>query len=567
MSHFLASWFRSYFHFGRTSFLTPVIPSAAPEESCLFTKPLGAEPRNSGAACSYQAGAGYSHEATLCCIQHRTQIIELAGTKGLQSIVLILLLLLAGCTVGPNYHRPSVPAAPTWKEEPPWRTATPQDSIPKGNWWTIFGDEELNQYEIQALQANPTIDVARYQLEQARASARISGSGLFPQTNAGFSAQRARLSGNRPSNGSTIVLVPVTQNNFTLPFNLSWELDLFGGVRRNIESSNALYQSSAANLENVRLVITSELAVDYFSLRELDAEIKVVDSAAQYQEKGLTLVQNRHTGGVASGLDVAQQETLLESTRTQATLLRQQRAQFEHAIGTLVGTPASSFSVPVKPLALEPPVIPIGVPSDVLERRPDIGIAERQMAAQNAQIGVAKAAFYPSIGISASAGTNSSVFSQILNAPSTFWALGASLTQPLTNGGKLTAQLDFAKAGYGSSLANYRQSVLTAFQEVEDALAGLSVLSQASTTQEKAVEAADRALKIANDRYVGGLVTFLDVITAQETLLDNQRLATQLLGQRLVTSVNLVKALGGGWDAASLQAIHVDPTLKQAVQP
>lgn len=479
----------------------------------------------------------------------------------------LFLLVLAGCTVGPNYHRPPVPAAPSWKEEPPWRTATPQDSISKGTWWEIFGDQELNNYEVQALKANPTIDVARYQLEQARASARITRSGLYPQTSVGFSAQRARLSGNRPTNGSRIILGPVTQNTFTLPFNVSWELDLFGGVRRNLESSNALYQSSAANLENTRLVITAELAVDYFSLRELDAELAVVNSAVVYQEKGLVLVKNRHDGGIASGLDVAQQETLLESTRTQATLLRQQRAQFEHAIATLVGTPASSFSVPLKPLDLQPPVIPIGVPSDVLERRPDVAIAERQMAAQNAQIGVAKAAFYPSIGISGGAGANSGTLGQILDAPSAFWALGANLTQPLFNGGRLTAQLDFAKSAYGGSVANYRQSVLTAFQEVEDSLAGLTVLSEAATTQQKAVEAADRALKIANDRYVGGLVTFLDVITAQETLLDNQRLATQLLGQRLVTSVSLVKALGGGWDAASLQAIHVNATWKQTVQP
>ena len=481
-------------------------------------------------------------------------------------ILAAFLLILGGCTVGPNYHRPSVPAAPAWKEQPPWRTATPQDSIPKGAWWTIFGDSELNQYEAQALSANQTIEIARNQLEQARASARITQSGLFPQATIGFSVQRSRLSGNRPASSSTVVLAPITQNNFTLPFNLSWELDVFGGVRRNVESSGALYQSSAANLENVRLVITAELAVDYFTLRELDAEIAVVDSATEYQEKGLRLVQNRHDGGIASGLDVAQQETLLESTRTQATLLRQQRAQFEHAIATLVGTPASSFSVPGKPLALEPPAIPIGVPSDVLERRPDVAVAERQMAAQNAQIGVAKSAFYPSIGIAASGGVQSTGIGQILNVPSTFWALGANVAESVFNGGKLHAQLDFAKSAYGSSVANYRQTVLTAFQEVEDGLSGLSVLSKAADTQHQAVEAAERALKIANDRYVGGLVTFLDVINAQETLLTNQRLATQILGQRLVTSVSLVKALGGGWDAASLQAIHVNPTIKQAVQ-
>jgi NodT family efflux transporter outer membrane factor (OMF) lipoprotein len=358
----------------------------------------------------------------------------------------------------------------------------------------------------------------------------------------------------------------VTQNTFSIPFNLSWEADVFGGIRRNVESANALYQSSAANLENVRLVVTAELAVDYFTLRELDAEIAVVDSAAEYQEKGLVLVQNRHQGGIASGLDVAQQETLLNSTRTQATLLRQQRAQFEHAIATLVGMPAPSFSVPARPLALAPPAIPIGVPSDVLERRPDVAIAERQMASQNAQIGVVKSAFYPSIGISTGGGTQSSGFTQILNFPSTFWALGANVAETVLAGGRLHAQLDFAKSAYGGSVANYRQTVLTAFQEVEDGISGLSVLSQAAQTQDQAVEAAQRALKIANDRYVGGLVTYLDVITAQETLLDNQRLATQILGQRLVTSVSLIKALGGGWDAASLQAIHVDPTIKQTFQ-
>jgi NodT family efflux transporter outer membrane factor (OMF) lipoprotein len=479
----------------------------------------------------------------------------------------MLLSLATGCLVGPNYHRPPVTAAPQWKEQPPWRSATPQDSIPKGDWWTIFGDPELDQYETQALKANQTIDAARYQLEQARASARITVSGLFPQTNIGFTAQRARLAGNRPLSGTNIPHTALTQNNLTVPFNLSWELDLFGGIRRNIQSSNALYQSSAASLENTRLVITAELAVDYFSLRELDAEIAVVNSAVDYQQKGLQLVENRHKGGIASGLDVAQQETLLNSTRTQATLLVRQRVQFQHAIATLVGTPASNFNVPVKPLQLQPPAVPTGVPSDVLERRPDIAIAERQMAAQNAQIGVAKSAFYPSIAITSGGGSNTGVVGHILDAPSAFWAVGASITQPLTNGGRLTAQLDFAKSAYGTSVANYRQTVLTAFQEVEDGLSGLSVLSEAATTQQQALASAERALKIANDRYVGGLVTFLDVITAQETLLDNQRLATQLLGQQLVTSVSLVKALGGGWDAASLQAIHVNPTWKQAVQP
>lgn len=441
------------------------------------------------------------------------------------------------------------------------------DNMARGTWWTIFSDTELNQYEDQALHANPTIEVARTQLEQARASARISVAGLYPQLTAGFSAQRSRTSANEPTSTGVPLSAPFTANNLVIPFNLSWEPDVFGGLRRGVESANAQYQASAANLENVRLVITSEVAADYFSLRELDAEIGVLLDSVQYQTKALQLVNNRHEGGVASGLDVAQQETLLQSTRTQATLLAQQRAQFEHAIAALTGVPASTFSIPIKPLAMEPPVIPLGVPSDVLERRPDIAQSERTMASENAQIGVAKSAYFPSIGISAAGGSQSTEFASLLNAPSAFWALGANITQTVLSGGRRRAQLDFARAGYAGSVATYRQTVLTAFQEVEDGIAGLNVLSQAGQTQQLAVDAAQRALNIANDRYVGGLVTYLDVVTAEQTLLDNKRLATQILGQRLTTSVSLIKALGGGWDAASLNAVQVKIKASEALQP
>jgi outer membrane protein, multidrug efflux system len=477
------------------------------------------------------------------------------------------LFLITGCAVGPNYHRPDVATAPAWKEQPPWRAADPKDSIPKGNWWTTFGDSELDQYETQALKSNQTIEVARYQLQQARASARITQSGLFPQLTAGISAQRAQTSVGKPTASGIPLASPTVSNDFIIPFNLTWEADLFGGVRRSVESANATYQASAAALENVRLVITSELAVDYFSLRELDAEIAVLNSSVEYQNKSLTLVQNRHTGGIASGLDVAQQETLLNSTRTQATLLRQQRAQFEHAIAALVGVPAPSFSVPVKPLALPPPAVPICVPSDVLERRPDIAQSERQMAAQNAQIGVAKSAYYPGINIVASGGFENTGLGSIIGASTGFWALGANVAETVLSGGRRRAQVDFARSGYGASVANYRQTVLTAFQEVEDSLSGLGVLAEAAETQQQAVTAAQRALQISNDRYTGGLVTYLDVINAQQNLLDTQRLATQILGQRLVTSVSLVKALGGGWDSSSLQAIRVKATVKQALEP
>ncbi len=475
-----------------------------------------------------------------------------------------MFLFLAGCAVGPNYHRPDVPVAPAWKEQPPWRAASPKDGLPKGQWWTIFGDAELSQYESQAITANQTVEIARTQLQQARASARITQSGLFPQLMAGITGQRSRASANQPTASGIPLSGVAAQNNVVIPFNLSWEADVFGGTRRNVESAKALYQASAANLENVRLVVTSELAVDYFTLRELDAEIAVVDSPVVYQARALRLVQNRHAGGIASGLDVAQQETQLNATRTQATLLRRQRAQFEHAIAVLVGVPASTFAVPAKPLALEAPAIPTGVPSDVLERRPDVAQAERQMASQNAQIGVAKSAFYPSIGVSGGGGFQSSDLANLLTAPSAFWAIGANVAEIAFSGGRRKAQLDFAKSAYGGSVANYRQTVLTAFQEVEDGISGLSVLAQAAQTQQQAVDAAQRALTIANDRYVGGLVTYLDVITAEQILLDNQRLAAQILGQRLATSVFLIKALGGGWDASSLQEIQVKANPDQA---
>jgi len=511
--------------------------------------------------------AGRDHAALDCVTFDRETSARARLQSGHKGFCAIFFLLLAGCTVGPNYHRPDVATAPAWKEQPPWRTADPKDSIPKGNWWNTFADSELDQYETQALKSNQTIEAARYQLQQARASARITQSGLFPQLTAGISAQRAQTSVGKPTASGIPLTSPTLSNDFIIPFNFTWEPDVFGGVRRSVESANATYQASAAALENVRLVIASEVAVDYFSLRELDAEIAVLNSSVEYQNKSLTLVQNRHAGGIASGLDVAQQETLLNSTRTQATLLRQQRAQFEHAIAALVGVPASSFSVPVKPLALPPPAVPIGVPSDVLERRPDIAQSERQMAAQNAQIGVAKSAYYPGINIVASGGFENTGLGSIIGASTGFWALGANVAETVFSGGKRRAQVDFAKSGYGASVANYRQTVLTAFQEVEDSLSGLGVLAEAAETQQQAVNAAQRALQISNDRYTGGLVTYLDVITAEENLLEAQRLATQILGQRLVTSVSLVKALGGGWDSSSLQAIRIKATVKQALEP
>ena len=473
-------------------------------------------------------------------------------------------LFLAGCVVGPNYHRPSVPAPDAYKTEAPWRVAAPKDSIPKGAWWEVFHDPELNSYEQQLLAANPSLAAAQDRLSQARALAQVASAGYFPTLSTDPNASRTRYSGNRPE----VVTLgrPLTQNTFTIPFLLNYEPDLFGKVRRTLEASNASLQSTAADMYNVTLVLTAELAADYFTLRELDAETKVVRESVSIQQEGLQLVDSRHKGGVASGLDLAQQKALLDSTQTQLYLVEQQRTQFEHAIAVLVGQPASTFTVPVRALEAVPPPVPLGVPSDLLERRPDIATAERQMAYQNALVGVATAAFYPQLTLFASGGVQSTNITTLFSAPSAIWAVGGDLLQPIFEGGRNRANLVATKSAYDESVANYRQSVLAAFQQVEDGLSGLNCLSQASTTQDAAVGDSRRALELANNRYVGGITSYLDVITAQATLLNNQRLATQLLGQQMLMSVLLVKALGGGWDASQIQNEPVHPKIIQTVQ-
>ena len=485
------------------------------------------------------------------------------------SIVLALLGLAAGCTVGPRYSRPAAPApAPdAWKTQPPWEQAAPKDSIPKGAWWQVFNDPALDAYEQQLLQANQSLVAARDRLDQARSLARVATADMFPQLSADPSAVRERGSGNRPLSGVTQSVRPYTQNVFTVPFSLSYEADLFGRVRHNVEAANASLQSTAADLQNVQLVLTAELAADYFTLRELDAEFEVVQESVGYQRKGLDLVNNRHEGGIATGLEVAQQAALLDSTLSQLALVQQTRAQYEHAIAVLVGQPASSLSLPAAPLRATPPPVPLGVPSDVLERRPDISTAERLMAYQNAQLGIAHSAFYPHITLSGSGGLQSKDISSLFSTPSLVWSLGADALQPLFEGGRNRANLAAARAAYDQSVANYRQSVLTAFQQVEDGISNLSTLSQALATQGAAVEDARRALAIANNRYIGGVTTYLDVITAQTTLLTSERLETQLLGQQMVSSVYLVKALGGGWDAGQLEREQVHPQAGQALQP
>jgi outer membrane protein, multidrug efflux system len=477
------------------------------------------------------------------------------------------LLVCAGCTVGPNYKRPTAPVPAKWEVEQPWREADPKDSVPKTSWWTLFHDDDLNGLETELLAANQTLKVALANFDQARASAALQNATLFPTVGFDPAASRQRFSGTR-STGSTIPLTgPVTQSSYSLPFSVSYEVDLFGKRRRTIEAAQASFQANAADLENVRLVLTAELAADYFTLRQLDTQIGLLNRTVTTLQKGLDLVKSRHQGGLASGLDVAQEETLLNTTRTQATLLRQQRKQFEDAIAVLTGKPAPDFHVSPRELAAEPPNIDTALPSDLLERRPDIAEGERQMAVANAQIGIAKAAYYPSLVLYGQGGWNSSMISQLLNASSGFWALGANVAQDIFTGGARRAQSQFSQAGYDASVAGYRGTVLNAFREVQDNLTGLQVLDAARQSQADAVDSSRRQLEIATSRYVGGLVNYLDVVSAQQNLLNNEQEAAVIQGQRLVTSVLLVKALGGGWDAASLAAVHVKPQLKDVVAP
>ena len=492
--------------------------------------------------------------------------------RALAAVALAALTLAAGCTVGPRYQRPAATAPTTsvptsWKTEPPWQPAAPKDELPKGAWWKLFNDPVLDDYEQQLLAANQSLAVAQDRLSQARSFARVATSGYFPTMTVDPGLARQRGAGNRPLDGGPNTSVPYTQSVFQIPFTINYEPDLFGRVRNNVEAANATLQSTAADLANTQLVLTAELAADYFTLRELDAEYQVVEESVGYQRQGLELVNRRHDGGIASGLEVAQQAALLDATVTQLALVRQSRAQYEHAVATLIGQPASSFAMAPSPLKMAPPPIPLGLPANILERRPDIASAERQVAYANAQVGLAKTAFYPNITLGAQGGWQSRDITTLLNAPSLFWAVGADALQPIFQGGRNRANLAAARAGYDASVATYRQSVLTAFQQVEDGISNLQTLSQAAATQAAAVEEARRELAFANNRYIGGVTTYLDVITAQSTLLNSERLATQLLGQQLVSSVYLVKALGGGWDAKQLETLPVHPEKEQVLQP
>lgn len=479
----------------------------------------------------------------------------LRQTTGMACAAALAVSLAACHAVGPNYQKPTAPVAAHWDTPAPWRPSDPKDAIPKGEWWKVFHDTQLDAYEAQAIAANQTLAAAAARYEQARALASVTVAGLYPKIEVDPAIARQRLSGERPGNPTPGIAA--TQSSVTVPFTVSYEVDLFGRRRRSIEASAAALQSSAADLENARLVIAAELAADYFALQQLDRELSILTGTVDTLDRGLRVVRARRDGGIASGLDVAQEETLLRSTQTEATLVRRDRDAFEHAMADLVGQPAPDFHVAAQPLVAEPPALDIALPSDLLERRPDVGSAERAMAEANAEIGIAMSAYYPSLNVFGTGGWQSTALASIIGGTSTLWAVGASAAQTIFNGGETKARVKFAEAAYTERVADYRESVLNAMREVQDSISGLGVLAEARASQTDAVAAAQRALDIATTRYQGGITNYLDVVAAQGALLSAQRLLAQIRGEQLVASVTLVKALGGGWDRASLDQVKI----------
>ncbi len=457
----------------------------------------------------------------------------------------LLPMLLAGCAAGPEYKKPALDMPAAWQTDSPWRLSAPKDDAAKGPWWQRFGDPQLDALEEKALANSPTLALASARRAQAEAVLAGASAGLYPQAALGVRDARARISANRPLNNNSTPQFTTTQSDYTVVLTASYEADLSGRVQRTIEGAKASAEQSRADFENIRLLLTADLATAYFNLRALDIELDVLARSLGLQRRSLALAAARHDLGATSGLDVAQQQALLDSTLTQVDLLQRQRAQFEHATATLTGTPAPSFALAAQVKTLTPPAVPIGVPSDVLERRPDVASAERAMAVANAQVGVASAAFYPSIFLGASFGDESRMLSSLFSTPSYIWSLGVSVAQTLFDGGRISAGVDSTRANYDATVASYRRVVLTAMQEAEDGISGAAALERAHIQAQTAVRSATRVLDLATDRYEGGLATSLDVIIAEQGLLNSERLAAQILGQRLLTSVFLIKALGG----------------------
>jgi NodT family efflux transporter outer membrane factor (OMF) lipoprotein len=484
-------------------------------------------------------------------------------------LALLAAALPLGCSVGPRYQRPAVQSPPTYKEAEGWKVAEPADASLHGKWWELFDDPQLNALEEQGSISNQNIASAFASFLQARAMVKEARAQYYPTLTASPSVTRSRSSANLQgfagatgtgaASGTTVASTATNSrvfNEFDLPFDASWTPDLWGRVRNTVKGNVAAAQASAADLENVRLTAQAELAVDYYQLRTQDMLKSLLDAAVAAYQQSLDLTRAQFETGIGTEESVAQAQVQLETTRAAATNLGIARAEYEHAIAMLVGQPASTFSIPVQPLEARPPAIPVGVPTQLLERRPDVAADERLMAQANAQIGVAKAAYFPTLTLSAAGGFESSQASNWLTWPSRFWSVGPALAETLFDAGLRRATVQQYEAAYQQTVATYRQTVLSAFQQVEDNLAALRILSVQVEQQDAAVKASQHFLDIATDRYKLGLDPYLDVITAQTSLLSNEQTAASLRMQQLTDSVQLIEALGGGWDSGQLPSEH-----------
>jgi NodT family efflux transporter outer membrane factor (OMF) lipoprotein len=476
--------------------------------------------------------------------------------ENLRSIQLALVLGLAvlefgGCTVGPKYHPPVAQAPPAYKEIGNWKVAQPSDQKLGGNWWEIFQDPQLNSLEQQIEVSNQNLKAAVAQYQQARAVVRFSRADYYPTITGSASATREKFSATRTT---TTIANGKTVSDFLLAADLSYQVDVWGRVRKTVESNREQAQASAADLAVVNLSMHADLAMDYFAARSLDAEEQLLKNTVVQYEYAFQLNEERYRGGVASEVEVEQARTILETTRAQAIDVGVARAQFEHAVAVLLGKPPAEFTLPPLPLTTPPPPIPVGLPSELLERRPDIAAQERLVASANAQIGLAKTAYYPLVSLGAAGGFESGTITKLIQGPSVIWSAGPSAVVTLFDVGRRRAVTDEARAGYDFAVASYRETVLTGFQQVEDSLAALRILEQEAGVQDVAVKAAERSLDLSNVRYTGGVTSYLEVITAQNAALADEVTAVNILGRRMTSAVQLIQALGGGWDRSSLPA-------------
>jgi NodT family efflux transporter outer membrane factor (OMF) lipoprotein len=454
------------------------------------------------------------------------------------------LMLLSACAVGPDYKRPEVEMPAAFKESAGWKMAEPRDQEIHGKWWEIYNDPLLNSLEEQVSISNQNLAQAEARYRQASALVQSARSSYYPSVSGNASTTR----GNRGNGGSSII-TPNTSENHSLSVSANWEIDLWGRVRRTVEANQASAQASAADLEATRLSTQAQLAQSYFQLRTVDTQQELFDRTVADYQKSLQLTQNQYAAGIVPNANIVLAQTQLKTTQAQLVDLGIQRAQLEHAIALLIGKPASTFSIAHAPLAAMTPPLPIGLPSSLLERRPDIAAAERRIVAANAQIGVAKTAYFPDLTLGATGGFQSSSFANWLTLPNRFWSVGPALAMTLFDAGARRAQTDQAIAIYDANVAAYRQTVLTGFQEVEDNLVALRLLEQEAQLQDEALQAARKSVELTTNQYRSGIVSYLNVITVQTTALGNERAALDTQSRRLAASVLLIKALGGGWEA------------------